>query len=404
VLNATTLERIKLLVRAERNNVIAFLRDLIAIPSPSTHEKAVVERIVREMQSIGFDDVLIDDFGNVIGRVGDRGKRIVFDSHVDTVGVEDRSRWGFDPYIGKIEGGYVWGRGASDNKAGVAVQVYAVKILRSVFDGDFPFTLHVIGSVQEEDCDGLALGLALKHSIPVADAVILGECTNCCIYRGHRGRMEIVVRTKGSSAHASSPLRGRNAIYAMAPIMRDIERLDARLPRDSFFGKGTIAVTRIESLSESLNSVPYECRIFVDRRLTRGEDRELAMRQIAALPSVKRHAAVELLRYASPSWRGTVVEHEKYFPTWALDTHHPLLKTAKATYLALFSKPPRVGKWTFSTNGVASMGELGIPTIGFGPGEERFSHSMEDRVSIEHLEIATAFYAAFPLFFSAEEE
>jgi putative selenium metabolism hydrolase len=404
MLEAATLKRIESLVRAERDNLIAFLRDIIAIPSPSTQEEGVVQRIYEEMQTIGFDEVFIDDFGSIIGRVGEKGKRIVFDSHIDTVGVEDPAQWNFDPFIGKIKSGYVWGRGASDNKAGVAVQVYAVKILRSLFSGDLPFTLYVVGSVQEEDCDGLALGFALSRSIPRADAVVLGECTNCCIYRGHRGRMEITVRTRGSSAHASSPGRGRNAVYAMTPILKDIEKLDRRLRRDAFFGKGTIAVTRIESLSESLNSVPYECRIAIDRRLTRGEDRELALRQISSLPSVRRRATVEVLRYASPSWRGTLVEREKYFPTWALDTRHPLLKAASAAYRALFGKPARIGKWTFSTNGVASMGELGIPTIGFGPAEERFSHSMEDRVSIKHLEIATAFYAALPFFFSQTED
>ncbi|RPJ44374.1 MAG: M20/M25/M40 family metallo-hydrolase, partial [Candidatus Latescibacterota bacterium] len=142
--------------RAElyREPMVRFLRDLVAIPSPSGEEKAVVERIRGEMEEIGFDEVRTDRIGNVIGRIGSGKGIVLFDSHVDTVGIGDPGAWPHDPYEGKYEGGIVYGRGASDNKGGVAAMVYGARVLRDLAL-DAGFTILVVGSVMEEDCDGL---------------------------------------------------------------------------------------------------------------------------------------------------------------------------------------------------------------------------------------------------------
>lgn len=376
----------------------AFLRDLVAIPSFSAGEKAVALRIKKEMQKVGFDRAFIDDYGSVIGRIGNGSPCLVFDGHIDTVGVADPKAWAFDPFKGKVEKGFIWGRGASDNKAASVVQVYAAKILKELFGKNFPGTIYVVGSVQEEACDGLALGHALQHSIKQkVDGVVLGECTGCAIYRGHRGRMEIMVSTSGVSCHASAPERGVNAVYKMAPLIKDIEKLNQRLKNDPFLGKGTIAVTKIECDTDSINCVPYACRIYMDRRLTKGETKDLAVRQIKSLPSAK-GAKVEVLKFDEPSYTGMTLKTEKYYPTWVLPEKHKLVQGAAAAYRALFNRAPKIDKWTFSTNGVSSMGQLGIPTIGFGPSEERFAHTNQDKCAIKDLRIACAFYAALPLF------
>jgi len=383
--------------KALRDDVVRFLRDLIAIPSPSCEEGRVVERIEAEMEKVGFEEVRVDRMGSVMGRIG-RGKTVLlYDSHVDTVGIGDPSAWPHDPFEGKEEDGIIYGRGASDNKGATAVQVYGAKLLQELELLD-DFTLYVIGTVQEEDFDGLALQYAIEHSLPRRpDFVVLGECTDLDIYRGQRGRVELQVRTRGVACHASAPERGENAIYKMLPIVRGIERLNDGLKDDSFLGKGSIVVSKIECQTPSVNAVPDNCTIYVDRRLTAGEDLEAAIEEIRGLEGFGR-AEVSVAEYERPSYKGLVLKHPIHCPTWVLEEEHPLVQAGVEAARAVRGEPPKISHWVFSTNGVASMGRLGIPTIGFGPSAERFSHSVEDQVPIEHLVRSTAFYALFPSF------
>jgi putative selenium metabolism hydrolase len=378
-----------------RDDVTRFLRDIIAIPSPSCREKGVSERVVEEMSKLGYDEAGIDDMGNAIGRIGTGPTRLVLDAHMDTVGVGDPAAWPHDPFEGKLEDGIVFGRGASDNKGAVASQVYAGRVIKDRGIDGTDVSVFVVGSVMEEDCDGLALGHVLTKTIPGVHAVCMGECTNLAVYRGHRGRMEIGVTTKGVSAHASAPERGVNAVAAMAPLVADITDLSARLAHDDFLGSGTVAVTKIECETASLNAIPDSCTIYVDRRLTAGETLESAVDEVRSLPSAE-GATIEVLNYDQPSWTGLVIETEKYFPTWVLEEEHPLVRAGVVAATGVLGKAPLVDKWTFSTNGVSSAGRLGIPTIGFGPSEERWAHTVQDQCSVDHLVKSIAFYAALP--------
>ena len=388
-------EKIKAAAQALEKNVVRFLRELIAIPAESCQEGPVIRRIQQEMEKVGFDQVRVDPMGNLLGRIG-RGKKIIMmDSHTDTVGVGDIREWSFDPFQGKVEDGFVYGRGACDQRAGMASMVYAGKIIQELkLHGDY--TLYIAGTVQEEDCDGLPWLYILKEGRIKADCVVLTEPTNLRIHRGHRGRMEIEVHVRGRSCHASAPERGDNAIYKMTKLIGEVEKLNGRLRNDAFLGKGTVAVTEVRSVSPSLCAVPGACTIHLDRRLTIGETKESAVAEVKALPGAE-EAEVEILQYDRPSYTGLRYPMEKYYPTWSLPEDHPLVQAGVATYEALFGDRPVVDKWTFSTNGVGSMGVMGVPTIGFGPGDETVAHSTGERVAIRHLTDAMAFYAAFPL-------
>jgi putative selenium metabolism hydrolase len=375
-------------------DIVAFLRDLIAIPAESSQEGPVIQRIRQEMEKVGFDEVRIDPMGNILGRIGSGKTVIMMDSHTDTVGVGDPKEWAWDPYKGKVEDGFVWGRGTCDQRAGMASMVYAGKLIKDLgLLGDY--TLWVVGSVQEEDCDGLAWVYILKEDGIRPDCVVITEPTNLHVYRGHRGRMEIEVHLRGRSCHASAPERGDNPIYKIMPLVADIEKLNTRLKDDPFLGKGTIAVTQIRSMSPSLCAVPGACSIHLDRRLTAGETLESAVAEVQAL--VPEGAEVEVLMYDTPSYTGLSYPMQKYYPTWVLGESDPLVQAAVRTYEALHGQPPVVDKWVFSTNGVGSMGIMGVPTVGFGPGEEDVAHSVVERVPIRHLVEAAKFYAAFPL-------
>ena len=388
-------EKIAGRAQAAESDMVRFLRDLIAIPAESSEEGPVVERVRREMEKVGFDEVRVDPMGNVLGRIGNGRKIVMMDSHLDTVGVGDRREWAWDPYKGKVEDGYVYGRGACDQRAGIACLVYAGKIMKELaLDGDYTF--YAVGSIMEEDCDGLPWLYILREDKIRADCVVLTEPTNLRVYRGHRGRMEIEVHLRGVSCHASAPERGENAVYKMTRLVAAVEKLNERLRSDPFLGKGTVAVTEIRSVSPSLCAVPSACTIHLDRRLTAGDTKESAVAEVKALPGAE-EAEIEVLQYDRPSYTGLVYPMEKYYPTWLLAEDHPLVRAGIGTYQAVFGKPPIVDKWVFSTNGVGSMGIMGVPTIGFGPGEEDVAHSVGERVAVSHLVAATQFYAAFPL-------
>jgi putative selenium metabolism hydrolase len=385
-------------IKKYEKDMVRFARAIVATPSFSCQEGKLVALIKKEMQKVGFDSVKIDRMGNIIGCIGKGRTKIMVDAHIDTVGIGDRKAWKWDPFQGKFAGGKIYGRGASDQKLSMVSMVYAGKLLKELgLLGDF--TYWAVGSCMEEDCDGLPLLHLIQKEGYKPDYVVITEPTNLAVYRGHRGRMEMKVVTKGRSCHASAPERGINAVVNMADIAQEVTALNKRLKNDKFLGKGTVAVTKIECQTPSLNAVPDECTIYLDRRLTAGETAKLAVSQIAALPSVRKHKGkVEVLQYDAVAWTGLKVGQEKYYPTWVLPENHKLVQAAvKAGRIALQAEP-KVDKWVFSTNGVASAGRLGIPTVGFGPANEIYAHTVNEEMPVEHLLKSAVFYAAITRF------
>ena len=414
-----------ILVKAEsyKKEMTQFLRDMIAIPSESCQEELVVKRIKEEMDKVGFDETWFDGLGNVIGRIGNGKTVIAMDAHIDTVGIGNINNWEFDPYEGKLVGDEIYGRGGSDQEGGMASMVYAGKVIKDLgLENDY--TLYVVGSVQEEDCDGLCWQWILEQEVPKGnfkkpEFVVITEPTSLIIYRGHRGRMEIRVDVRGISCHGSAPERGDNAINKMAPILIELRALHENLHYDAFLGKGSLAVSEIFFTSPSRCAVADSCAISIDRRLTDGETWEGALQEVRNLPAVKAaDAVVSLYEYDRPSWNGTVYKTECYFPTWVIPESDPICQTLveagnglfnKANFallkekegleddfMAIMNDGVKVDKWTFSTNGVSIMGRHGVKCIGFGPGHERQAHAPNEKTFSSHLVACAAMYAAIP--------
>jgi len=372
------------------------LSKLIKIPSMSGDEEKVVRFLEQEFKNCGAEDVQIDKFGNIIARLGGIGPVIAFDAHIDTVDIGQRDLWKFEPFSGEIKDNKVFGRGTSDQKAGMASMLTALKIL-SELNTQLPFTLYFIGSVYEEDCDGLCWQYIIKENKLRPDLVILTEPTDGKINRGQRGRMEIEIFTAGLSCHGSAPERGDNAIYKIAPIIGALQKLNDRLPTDPFLGKGTLTASRVRSSSPSLCAVADMAAVYIDRRLTWGESPEQAIAELKSLPEIKAaKASVKIPNFDNPTWRGLVYPTPKTFPAWILAEDHPFLKSAIIGYQSLFNTKPVVDKWTFSTNGVATMGMFNIPTFGYGPGMEKLAHAPNEYVAIDDLYRCAAFYAQIP--------
>jgi putative selenium metabolism hydrolase len=394
----------KIYAEAKKNEraVAGFLRELIAIKSLSSQEGNVIARIKQEMEKCKFDEITIDPMGNIIGRIGHGKHVIAFDAHVDTVDVGNPDNWKVDPFKGDEKDGIIYGRGACDMKGALASIIYGGKIIKDLGLED-DYTLYVVGSVQEEDCDGLCWQYIIKEDKLRPEVVVITEPTNLAVYRGHRGRMEIEVRTKGISCHGSAPERGVNAVYKMAPIVLDIEKLNERLGGEPFLGKGTVTIAEFRSTSPSLCAVADSATIHLDRRLAATDTLESAVKEIQDLPSVKAAGAeVVVLDYAVASWKGLTYPTQKYFPTWLLPENDPVLNTGVKAYEGLFGEKPVVSRWVFSTNGVAVMGMHGIKCIGFGPGNEIYAHMATEHIPVEHLVKASAWYAAFPKTYLSE--
>ena len=369
------------------------LSELVKIKSLSTKEGAVVKKLNEMMADAGFDEIKIDGLGNIIGRIGSGKKVIAIDGHIDTVDIGNIENWTFDPLGGEIKNGFVHGRGSVDQKGGPIAAITAGKILKEIgLTNDVTF--YVTGTVMEEDCDGLCWKYIIEEDKFKPDCVIVTEPTNLNIYRGHRGRMEIEVSFFGRSAHGSAPERGINAIYMASKAALKIEKLNERLAYDEFLGKGSVTISEFISGSPSQCAVADFAKIHLDRRLTWRENKELAVKQVEEIVK-DMNAKVEVLNYNEKGFTGKQYGMEKYYPTWKLEENHYVIEAGKKAYKELFNTDAIVDKWTFSTNGVTINGIYGIPVIGFGPGNEVLAHAPDEKVLIEHLVKASAFYAMF---------
>lgn len=382
---------------AERESqILRFFREIVAIPSMDNQIGAVGDRVGEEMKRLGFDQAYRDRYGSIVGRIGDGEKILLLDSHLDTVGIGDPKAWEWDPFQGKVEGGMLYARGALDEKGSTPGMIYGMALARDLglLDG---FTVYYLGNI-EEICDGVACQAFHEWENVTPDFVVIGEPTNMNVYRGHKGRVELEVVAKGRSAHAASNFLGDNAIYKMAPVLQAIEAMDATLPDHPFLGQGRITVSRISSVSPSDNSVPEECRIFIDRRVTFGETKEGVIAAIEALIPEKHRNCFKIceLTYDTPSHTGAVFVYDKYFPAWAVEEDHPLVAAGEQVVSTVWNRETKAGKWDFSTNGNYWCGKAGIPCIGFGPGDEIHAHSMQEHVPLRDVVEATKFYALLP--------
>ena len=293
-----------------------------------------------------------DDIVKFLGEIGNGPRTIVFDSHIDTVGIGDPAEWKWDPFEGKIEDGILYARGACDEKGSTPGMVYGLAIAKrlGLLEG---WKAYYFGNM-EEWCDGIAPNALVEHEGVKPDFVVIGEPTKMQVYRGHKGRVEIEIISKGRSAHAASNQLGDNAVYKVLPVIEGISKLEPELGDDPFLGHGKITVSDVKVETPSINAVPDECRVYVDRRMTFGETAEGALEQVRKLvpEQYKNDITVEMMKYSEPSYTGFVFPVDKYFPAWALDEKHPLVQAGLEARREIGLEDLPASKWAFSTNGI----------------------------------------------------
>jgi putative selenium metabolism hydrolase len=391
-------------IDARRDTLFSLLRDLIRIQSYSGQEKDIIEFITKMMNQSQFDQSMIDKFGNVIGRIGNGPVKILYDAHIDTVAVTESEAWNHPPFEGKIKDGKIYGRGAVDEKPAMAGYLIAAGVLKEL-NVPLPFTLYIVGSVMEEECDGYPLQHIIYEEQIRPDYVLLGEPTDLRVYRGQRGRMEFQIETSGQSAHGAHNHKGINAIYKMMPLINEIEKRNKEMPHIAPLGKGALTVSQVISKAPSLCSVPDYCRIHIDRRLTVEETQETALAELQEMiNNFQPDARIKIPEYVGKSWTDYSFKQEAYFPTWITAENHALVKAAMSAAEVSGGKTDSSDFWQFSTNGVATAGRLGIPTIGFAPGKEELAHTSHEELVLEDLCIATRFYAILPFILAQVED
>ena len=318
--------------------LIEFARQLVRLQSYSDNEGAVAEAVVAKMRELGYDEAFIDSTGNAVGFIGGGERLIHFDSHMDTVEVNDAEAWLLPPFAAEIKEGRLYGRGSVDMKSALAASVYGAALARELGYAKDK-RICVSGSVCEEYCDGENIKMMYRELSLRPDFVVICEPSDNVITLGHKGKAQMRIRTHGLSAHGSAPEKGINAVYEMAEIIGRVEALNKRLT-DEGSPHGTIVLSDISCVTASLNAVPSEAEIYLDRRLVLGETEEKVRAEMEELVSGKR-ASWEIGTLRRTSWKGAPLVYEPLHMAWKLDEGSPLFSAANAAYTETFRQSPR---------------------------------------------------------------
>ena len=380
------------LTDTQKDQVITLTRELVRAKSLPGQERDAAVICERWMKELGYDEVWVDRYGSVIGRrLGMRdGKTIHFDGHTDVVPATSPEKWRRDPFGGELSDGRIWGRGSSDMKGPLAAMICAGAFApREQFDG----AIAVSASVGEETLEGPALAAILREH--PADAVIIGESSELKIGVAQKGRAGIQIETHGVPAHSSRPEEGVNAVYKMMQVIERVRAMPA--PIDPVLTPGISEVVEIVSSPYPGTSiVPDGCRIRIDRRLVRGETRESVLSTFRdALRSIE-DVEVHYLRVTLPCYTGAAFEMEDFHPAWVTPRGSGLVKCAEAA-LAQVGLPIGYFASRYCANGSASAGEMGIPTLIFGPSTPAVAHTIDEYIEVEELLRGTEAYAALAI-------
>lgn len=374
----------------DRNEkLVKLCQDIIKIQSYSGNEGEVVKCLEENMKSIGFDEIIVDKYGSIIGKIkGNKpGKKVLFDAHIDTVPVDNPEEWKHDPFGAEIYEDKIYGRGTSDMKGSLASMIIAAEYFAKDNNRNFPGEIYIAGVVHEECFEGVAARNISELVKP--DYVVIGEASELNLKIGQRGRAEIVVETFGVPAHSANPEKGVNAVYSISKIINKLQEI--KYEEDKFLGKGILELTDIKSSPyPGASVVPSYCKATYDRRLLVGDTKEGVLEPILKLIDELKNESpninykVSYARGTEKCHTGEVIEGERFFPAWCYEESEAFIqKTFKG--LCDIGLNPKITNYSFCTNGSHYAGEANIKTIGFGPSKENIAHTIDEYIEIEQL-------------------
>lgn len=369
---------------------------LVQIPSVSGEEEAIVKFLQKLFFELDFDEINVDRYGSIVGIIrGNRpGKKLLFDSHIDTVGIPEAEDWTKDPFGGQIENGKVYGRGCSDMKGPLAAAISGVTEFARTHGRDFAGEILVSGVVHEECFEGVAAREISQKYKP--DYVIICETTDLKLNYGQRGRMEVQIETIGKPCHSSNPSMGINAVYHMAELVPEIAKVD--LGRDPDLGPAIMELVDICSQPyPGASVVPARCLATYDVRTLTNHSADSILNIIGKTINHLRHripdfnAKVSLVESSAVCYTGETIGAERFFPAWKSD---PAAEESLAILDAMESAGLKrtLGVYSFCTNGSHYGGEAGLTVYGFGPSKETQCHMDDEYIEISQLQKAAEVY------------
>lgn len=384
---------------------VHFLQEMIRIPSitNSPQELQAAQRAVAEMQSLGFDDAWCDAKGNAIGLYRgtspsgtQRGPAWLLLTHVDIVSVGDLSLWKHPPFEAVVENGLVHGRGSVDIKGPLAAQIYSVA--RLIQSGERPPNDIVVLAAVEEETAGQGAEYFVNHlplQTPAGETIQLGACvvgepSSNRVMLGHRGVARFLLTFQGSAHHASRAIAENNPYFALGTFL---ERLsEARLRNHHILGYSTIAPTMIHADSGSQNVTPNRVQLILDWRFSTESEAEMR----AILDELCAGLNVQFKTWA-PWTHGELIPlfagpSGQNSPGFFIEREHPLVTLLDATLRSVNPSAPAPDVWRFATDG-RFFSDRGIPTVGFGPGNELLAHTTDEAIGVDeiatHIEVLT---------------
>lgn len=388
--NQKIVDEITKICDEQSDEMLEFFREIVRIKSYTGDEGEVAKVIYKKMIDLEYDNVWQDKYGNIIGQIGNGETIIYFDSHMDTVGVNDSNEWSFDPFGAEIKDGKVYGRGSTDMKSGLVSSLYAGSIIKKLgYLKDK--TIYVAATVMEEDFDGVATEALLKTFEKQPDYAIMCEPTSLNVGIGHKGRALIKITVNGKSAHGSSPELGVNPTYLLAKVLKRVEDLNNKLQKGET-ENSTAAVTTIESVTDSYNSIPRAAALYIDYRLSINDSEKLLSEEMDKLIEGI-DAKWEICDFPAKTWTGEDVTLHSLHSPWEIAKDHDLSVSALEACEKMGRKDIETINLGFSTNAVTTAGKYKIPTIVIGPGDIKYAHMTDENCSIKDLIDACKIYA-----------
>lgn len=362
---------------------VAFIQRLIQTPSMSYEEAALARLIASEWRALGFDEVWLDEMGNLFGRVYGQDRNLpmlVFNTHLDHVDPGDAALWPAPPYAAEIRDGRIIGRGAVDIKGPLGVQVYSlVGLLRQ---RERPRRDVLISAVVQEEIGGAGASFWASRVDESPGLIVLGEPSGNQVATGHRGIRPIWLTFRGRSAHASVPHHAINPNYALGAFLQRLEQQQNRLGVHPRLGPTTVCPTVVEVDTRSHNVSPAWTRIYLDFRTAAESINSLAA-FIHELAAGFPHDLSDPL----DDDEGPLPDSDTIINGFDTDPAHPAVQRAIALLAEGMGRTPELTHYQFATDG-RHMTHLGAPILGYAPGEEREAHTAGESIALTQIEEA----------------
>ncbi|MCY2963412.1 MAG: M20 family metallopeptidase, partial [Planctomycetota bacterium] len=314
---------------------------------------------------------------------------LLLDAHQDTVPVDGMT---IPPFTPEIRDGRLYGRGACDVKGGMAAMLAAFARLVKERPAGAANVVMSCTCDEEATAQGV-LDLARLWSDPARHSVLLpqapdlalvAEPTDLHIIVAHKGAVRWKVKTKGRACHSSRPSEGINAVYRMAELLVCLEKYADELPRmvpaHPLCGGPTISVGRISG-GISVNTVPDECVIEIDRRVVPGEDPSKVIPHVETYLRERLDVDFEMLR----PWLDGATLNDQNNGAWADRLLRHITEVA--------GPREKQGAW-YGTN-ASRIATTGVPGIVFGPGSIHQAHTIDEWIDINELRQASEIYYRF---------